>query len=230
MLTITLNSLDSLFSSLNERNDVVTWVTCNDYSAHLFINKNFKDLWGVNPEMMYESPELWQNFLNPEHRDQVMEKMNKRFSEDKHGCILYQVIDPKNELKHFKDQAFILLDRYGRQIGLAGYAEQLTEQQWLAEKNNIDTSQIYSRLIQDKLIEISQKHPDNHVYRYKLGNIQFSKREEQCIDLLLAGKTAKETADALFLSSRTVEMYLDNIKNKLGCKSKLEILHKLRQI
>lgn len=50
-----------------------------------------------------------------------------------------------------------------------------------------------------------------------------SKRERQCLESFLLGKTAKETASDLGLSARTIEFYFENIKNKLGCQSKLEI-------
>lgn len=50
-----------------------------------------------------------------------------------------------------------------------------------------------------------------------------SNRERQCLKYLLEGKTAKETADSLSLSPRTVEFYFENIKRKLNCWSKREL-------
>jgi DNA-binding CsgD family transcriptional regulator len=52
---------------------------------------------------------------------------------------------------------------------------------------------------------------------------QLSRREKQCIRLLLAGKSAKDTAAILKLSHRTIEFYFENIKNKLSCSTKQEI-------
>lgn len=52
---------------------------------------------------------------------------------------------------------------------------------------------------------------------------KLSPREKQCLKLLAENKTAKETAAALRLQPRTVEFYLENIKNKLGCHSKIEL-------
>ena len=51
-----------------------------------------------------------------------------------------------------------------------------------------------------------------------------SLRERQCLKLLVEGHSAKESALSLELSPRTVESYLENIKNKLGCISKKELL------
>ncbi len=56
----------------------------------------------------------------------------------------------------------------------------------------------------------------------KIGSL--SKRERQCVKHLIQGKTAKETAYLLKLSHRTIEFYFENIKNKLSCSTKQEIL------
>ena len=50
-----------------------------------------------------------------------------------------------------------------------------------------------------------------------------SKRERECLTHLLVGRTAKEIAASLSISYRTVESYLESIKNKLGCWSKNEL-------
>lgn len=52
---------------------------------------------------------------------------------------------------------------------------------------------------------------------------RLSARERDCLKLLVRGKTAKDTAAELFVSSRTVEYYFENIKDKLGCSSKREL-------
>ena len=60
-----------------------------------------------------------------------------------------------------------------------------------------------------------------------------SRRERECLELLLQGKTAKETAAILTLSQRTVESYFENVKKKLKCSNKgqlfstAEVLKKL---
>ena len=47
-----------------------------------------------------------------------------------------------------------------------------------------------------------------------------SQRERECLNLLLQGKTAKETAALLRLSFRTVESYFEIMKRKLNCTNK----------
>lgn len=57
----------------------------------------------------------------------------------------------------------------------------------------------------------------------KLG---LTKRETECLLLLLEGKINKEIANLLKIGVRTVESYIDNIKKKLGCNNKSGIISK----
>lgn len=53
-----------------------------------------------------------------------------------------------------------------------------------------------------------------------------SKRELQCMFYIVRGKTNKQIAEILKLSKRTIDFYMENIKNKLGCQSKNELIIK----
>ena len=55
-------------------------------------------------------------------------------------------------------------------------------------------------------------------------------RQIECCTLLLAGKTAKEISETLRLSQRTVEYYFGNIRTKLQCNNKAELIAKLTKI
>jgi DNA-binding CsgD family transcriptional regulator len=50
-----------------------------------------------------------------------------------------------------------------------------------------------------------------------------SLKECQCVHLLLAGNTAKEIASQLYLSPRTVETHLNNVKDKTGSSTKSQL-------
>jgi DNA-binding CsgD family transcriptional regulator len=58
----------------------------------------------------------------------------------------------------------------------------------------------------------------------------FTKRELDCIDSLLQGNTVFITVNNLDLSERTVQHYIENIKNKVGCKTKAELLNCLTEL
>jgi DNA-binding CsgD family transcriptional regulator len=64
--------------------------------------------------------------------------------------------------------------------------------------------------------------------KYFLGtqfkDIYFTRREAECMVMLLKGKTINAAALKLGLSPRTVEFYLKNMKVKIGCCTKFELI------
>lgn len=65
---------------------------------------------------------------------------------------------------------------------------------------------------------------------YILSNIHnplpLTEKQENCLFLLIRGKTLKEIAKILKVSYRTVEGHIDAIKNKLNCNYRSEIIEK----
>lgn len=51
-----------------------------------------------------------------------------------------------------------------------------------------------------------------------------SPREVQCLNLTVHGRLAKEIAYVLGLRPKTVETYLDDLREKLDCRNKMELL------
>ena len=84
-----------------------------------------------------------------------------------------------------------------------------------------DVFHILNQLDNKLDLEIQNYTLDHHYNQFKL-----TKRECECVFLLIRGKTAKEIAALLSLSKRTVESYIENIKNKMDCQNKAEILVK----
>ena len=56
------------------------------------------------------------------------------------------------------------------------------------------------------------------------AKIVITKRELECLFYLMKGKSARETGTLLNLSQRTVEYYLNCLKEKLHCTRKSEII------
>ena len=53
-----------------------------------------------------------------------------------------------------------------------------------------------------------------------------SERQNECLFYLIRGKSCREIAAILALSPRTIETHVEEIKNKLGCKNKSEVIEK----
>lgn len=80
-----------------------------------------------------------------------------------------------------------------------------------------------------KLANKAQRGKTLKIYRLgeKFGTVYFTRREAECMVWLLKGKTISRVAMELGLSPRTVEFYLKNMKVKLGCRTKFELVEKV---
>ena len=54
--------------------------------------------------------------------------------------------------------------------------------------------------------------------------IHLTDQQLECLFHLVKGKTIKKIAVAMNLSHRTVEHYLENVKAKLGCKTREDLI------
>lgn len=54
--------------------------------------------------------------------------------------------------------------------------------------------------------------------------VTISRQQMKCLDLLMEGHTGKEVAAKLHLSLRTVNHYLEHLRDKLGCKTSKELI------
>lgn len=68
----------------------------------------------------------------------------------------------------------------------------------------------------------------NEVERYylsgELSHVYLTKREAQCLTALIDGMTAKEIGKFFDISFRTVENYLNDIKQKLSCRKRSDLV------
>lgn len=71
---------------------------------------------------------------------------------------------------------------------------------------------------------IKETQVKKHMIDTPRGLVSISKREMQCIQLLNQGSSAREVAEKLFLSKRTIETHINNIKNKLNITGKSDLI------
>lgn len=67
--------------------------------------------------------------------------------------------------------------------------------------------------------------PKKYYFNYEGCDTFLSNREVDCIKHMLCGKTAKETAQMMEISYRTVETHLSNVKNRFGFTTKAELIN-----
>jgi DNA-binding CsgD family transcriptional regulator len=111
-----------------------------------------------------------------------------------------------------------LLNNRNEIVGVVGLGFNLNPENY---SNLISRLAMASLKLSDFTKTISEKDPE-----FIYGNIGFTKRQAQVISCLLKGYSADLTAKTLNLSRRTVEHYLDIVKDKLNCQNKLQIVSK----
>lgn len=85
-----------------------------------------------------------------------------------------------------------------------------------------------------KKVYLGNKHFNSEISALMIGNMaiegethkQLSERESEVLVLVSEGKTTKEIADQLFVSSRTVETHRVNIMKKLKVQNTAELIKK----
>ena len=92
-------------------------------------------------------------------------------------------------------------------------------------------SEVYNKVFQSKIDNNDDKTSvenfikETEIKKFKISDFpSLSAREVQCMTLLSSGRTMKEIAKCFDLSPRTIESYINNLKNKLGCVSKSDII------
>ena len=70
----------------------------------------------------------------------------------------------------------------------------------------------------------SQKRKRYYLLDGEYKSVYFTKREVETLRLLLQNKTVVETARVLHLSPRTIEFYVKNLRRKLNCSTKKELV------
>ena len=93
---------------------------------------------------------------------------------------------------------------------------------------HIEDEEIF--LAEDFPIVIKPKEPRDLRTYYLSGDfadVYLTKREAECIFWIVQEYTIPQTADIMGLSARTVEFYVKNLKLKLCCKNKKELIEKI---
>lgn len=127
---------------------------------------------------------------------------------------IYTNTDKKIELLSFKAP---LYDENGKIAGVYGIDHFLTIH---------DVDKLIYALTD---LPINKKHIKKNHTKCNVSEL-LTKRQCECLYLLVRGKTMKQIANELNISSKTVEHYLDAIKIKLNCYSRSELIEKALQL
>lgn len=91
--------------------------------------------------------------------------------------------------------------------------------------------QVLSNCSKKNALKVGEQKPKIEYKKFFLGepyeNIYFTMREAEVMVQLIYGKTITAAAAILNLSPRTIEFYVKNMKTKLACRTKSELIGKV---
>ncbi len=64
------------------------------------------------------------------------------------------------------------------------------------------------------------------VFNMLTNQISLTERQTDCLYYLVLGMTIKQIGETMGLSARTVEHYLEAVKSKLQCKTRVDLISK----
>ena len=160
---------------------------------------------------LLEAYNIWHGFQISYRRNNYCELFSftfNRYSDDKTEFFLKNIPLLLKFTDYFKSHAGDLIDDSDK-TKIATFPKKFS----IEPINNLE--------VQNFLLELDKP----FILKGNHGNIaQLTKRESECLKIFSSNKTAKEIANILNLSSRTVELHLSNIKQKLGVNYKNELL------
>ncbi len=143
----------------------------------------------------------------------------KQQDHDAYNGLVYKQLDPVMSASGFKvltSTKSPYYDKNGNVAAIIGFGVELTCTEIIKIAYLIDSETPFD---QGKSIVVS-----NNNYIYAKYEKQLTQRELECIFYVLRGRTYKRIAKILNISPRTVEEYINNIKSKLCCNTKDELI------
>ncbi len=229
---LSISAISFVFSQISELNSKVSWIRSPDYEKQIYVSPSYEKIWGHKTDKLYEHPLSWNDTLV---NTEVIAQLKNRIPQS-NTTLHFQIHDAQNNVRFMKDTCFHLFDASGDLIAVGGVSEEITEKQWDEEIRIIRPKDEREDSVIHLLTQITKhsppriKEPSSKTQPINLSKDKFTKftpRELACLKYLSTGQTAKQIARSMLISPRTVEAHIENMKIKLGCHTRLELISKI---
>lgn len=233
---ISTKTMNVLFTFLASMENTALWICTPDYKKQLFLSDGFEKIWGRSKEQMFNSMKVWPETLVPEDLSLIKQELTQRSKEaNRCSTVNFRIHRPDGELRFLKSTSFTTFDKSARPIALIGIDENLSAEQW-HQSNIIHHKPLpilteLSLILDKQLTVVNAENPlpDTNAIKINDKVVYLTEREKQCLNYLIEGRSAKETAYYLKISTRTVETYLNNLRQKTNCRTKIKLIGTLQQ-
>lgn len=224
-----------MFNILSRQLGCVFWIRSLDWHQQIYVSNTYEHIWERSVRSLHDNPDGWFDSLVNDDREETFRSVQCRMNDFDENCMQFRIMTPCGAQKFIHDTCFIISDLENKPIAFAGIGEEVSEQQWdqgvcatanrYAEFANIVTNELsFSMTPANENARLS-----SHYFHLDDKKVRLTNKEYLCLHHLLQGRTAKQTAQYIHLSPRTIERHLDHVREKLNCRTKLLLLNKLKQ-
>ena len=114
------------FREVTENIREVFWLSDREKRELLYVSPGFRELWGRDPEQLYQSPQLWLDAVHPEDRQRVIAAVHAKQAAGTYDEE-YRIARPSGEIRWIRDRAFPIRGADDEVTRIAGVAEDITE-------------------------------------------------------------------------------------------------------
>ena len=128
-----LEASETKFRQLAENIREVFWMAPASAGEMVYVSPAYEQVWGRSCESLYENPGSWMEAIHPDDREKARALLAPRVQNQPVEAE-YRIHTPEGQQKWIRDRAFPVYDAGGRQIRVAGIAEDITERKRYEEE------------------------------------------------------------------------------------------------
>ncbi len=117
------------FRQLAENINDIFYISSPDLNTLYYLSPRFKDLWGIDTEMVLKNPQKLVEFIHPDDKASVAKLMEELKVSGKLD-IEHRIIRPDKSIRWIRWRAFPIKDDKGNLYKIAGVEEDITEKKY----------------------------------------------------------------------------------------------------
>jgi PAS domain S-box-containing protein len=127
-----LRESESHFRQLTENIDAVFWIREEPEGRVSYVSPGYERLWGLNPQKLYDSRQVWLDYVHPDDQESTDRAFQEKASLGKFDQE-YRIVLPDGSIRWIRDRCFPLQDQTGKIYRFTGVAEDITERKQAEE-------------------------------------------------------------------------------------------------
>lgn len=209
------------------QNHCILWIKDYVEDRQLFVSATYEAIFSESPLSLYQNTANWGKSLNVEDSENFCNELKqKRMLICSDYTALYSINKPDQTVQWIQDRSFHLPVKVSEGPVVAGCALPVPNKEVLSSQQDEISSKLDFLITEYYKILTREFILSNHHIKNSEEFNALSKREKQIFMWIIKGKTAAQIAEIIHLSPRTVESYLVNLKAKLNCDSKSDLIMK----